>query len=209
VSNSHNFDNPFASGEPGQPVEPKPDPAPFSARVPERFARGAYSPAQVVVEGPREFVIDFLQGLTRPYQVTARVVLTPQTFNDLIDTLQRNLEMYTQTFGPPPTMPANPPSKLSMQEIYDHFKLPDELLSGAYANQVMIGHSVTDFAFDFITTFYPTTAVSTRVYVPAAIVPRFLTTLRTSAEQFRKRVEAMQQQQKQIDQQPGTEPGRT
>src|SRR4051794_15065967 len=35
----------------------------ISARVPERVARGVYTTAQIVHDGPKEFVIDFMQGL--------------------------------------------------------------------------------------------------------------------------------------------------
>ncbi|MEZ6074926.1 MAG: hypothetical protein R3C56_04380 [Pirellulaceae bacterium] len=47
-----------------------------------------------------------------------------------------------------------------MQDIYDDLKIRDEFLSGAYANAVMIGHGPHEFSFDFITNFYPHSAVS-------------------------------------------------
>src|SRR5206468_2803295 len=34
---------------------------PVSARVPERVARGVYSAGQIILDSPKEFVIDFLQ----------------------------------------------------------------------------------------------------------------------------------------------------
>ena len=39
-------------------------------------------------------VFDFLQGLNRPFQVVARVVMTPQTMNEFIGTFQQNLDNY-------------------------------------------------------------------------------------------------------------------
>ena len=74
VSESSNI--PFNQGS------DKPDVTPFShqpvaARVPEKVARGVLSTGQLVLDGPKEFVIDFLNGLTRPHQVSARVVLAP------------------------------------------------------------------------------------------------------------------------------------
>lgn len=51
----------------------------------------------------------------------------------------------------------------SVQEIYDDLKVRDEILSGAYANAVMIGHGPHEFGSDFITNFYPHSAVSARV----------------------------------------------
>ena len=41
-----------------------------------------------------------------------------------------------------------------------------------YANAVMIGHGPHEFSFDFITNFYPHSAVSARVFLSAGQVPR-------------------------------------
>jgi len=192
--------NPFSEGPSGgssgnhdddKPVSQQFQHSPVSARVPERVARGVYSTGQLVVDSPKEFVIDFFQGLTRPFQVNARVVLTPATMTEFVGALTQNLENYTRAFGPPPPMPTPPPqNRPTIQEIYDNYKVSDEMMSGSYANQVLIGHSPTEFFFDFITGFYPNPAVSARVYVPASHVPRFLNTLRTCVDQYRQRYQA-------------------
>ena len=74
-------------------------------------------------------------------------------------------------------------------EVYDELKLRDELLSGAYANAVMIGHGQHEFSFDFITNFYPQSAVSVRVYVASGHVMRMLESMRTAWAQLRDRFE--------------------
>ena len=74
-------------------------------------------------------------------------------------------------------------------EVYDELKLRDELLSGAYANAVMIGHGQHEFSFDFITNFYPQSAVSVRVYVASGHVLRMLESMRTAWAQLRDRFE--------------------
>ncbi|MFN9911949.1 MAG: DUF3467 domain-containing protein, partial [Pirellulaceae bacterium] len=74
------------------------------------------------------------------------------------------------------------------QEVYDDFKLKDDLLSGAYANAVMIGHGPHEFCFDFITNFYPQSAVSARVFMAAGHIGRVLESLRTSWEQLKPRL---------------------
>ncbi len=159
-----------------------------AARVPEKVGKGIFCTGQVILDSPKEFVIDFLQGITRPYQVVSRVVLTPQTVNELADALQKNLEMYTKAFGPPPPVPGPVPDRRpTIQEIYENFRLPDELLSGTYANSVLIGHSPTEFFMDFITGFYPTSAVSARIYLPCQQVPRFLNALTASLKQHQVR----------------------
>ncbi len=76
----------------------------------------------------------------------------------------------------------------SPQEVYDELKLRDELLSGTYANAVMIGHGPHEFCFDFITNFYPQSAVSCRVFMAAGHVGRLLESLRASWEQLRPRL---------------------
>ena len=84
--------------------------------------------------------------------------------------------------------PQPPLRKPTAQEVYDDLKLRDELLSGSYANAVMIGHGPHEFSFDFITNFYPQSAVSARVFVAAGQVERLLESLRTSWEQLKPRL---------------------
>lgn len=159
-----------------------------SARVPERVGRGTYCTGQVILDSPKEFIIDFLQGATRPYQVVSRVVLAPSTMEEFGKALKENLDRYSANFGPPRPAPVPPnPHRPTIQEIYEHFKLPDDLLSGAYANSVLIGHSYNEFFFDFITGFYPTSAVSARVFMPAPQVPRFAAAVTSAIQQFQKR----------------------
>ncbi len=74
------------------------------------------------------------------------------------------------------------------QDVYDDLKLRDEILSGAYANAVMIGHGPFEFSFDFITNFYPQSAVSCRVYLASGHIYRLLESLRASWEQLRPRL---------------------
>jgi hypothetical protein len=162
--------------------------APVAARVPERVGKGTFCTGQVILDGPKEFVIDFLQGLTRPFQVVSRVVVTPQTATELADALSKNVEMYTKHFGPPPSVPGPPQkNRPTLAEVYENFRIADDMLSGSYANSVMIGHSPTEFFMDFISGFYPTSAVAARVFMPVQQMPRFLTALQSSIDQHKKR----------------------
>jgi len=162
---------------------------PVAARVPERLARGAHATGCLVLDGPTEFVIDFMQGLTRPFQVVSRVVVHPQVMKQITAALQDNLGKYASTFGMPPAPPPAPPNQKrpTIQEIYENFKVPEESLSGSYANSVMIGHTQSEFYLDFITGFYPTAAVSTRVFLSASQVPRVVDTLNAAITQHNKR----------------------
>ena len=80
------------------------------------------------------------------------------------------------------------PKRQNPQDIYDELKIRDEILCGAYANAVMIGHGPYEFSFDFITNFYPQSAVSCRVFLAAGHVWRLLDSLKQSWEQLRPRL---------------------
>lgn len=70
--------------------------------------------------------------------------------------------------------PDRPPH---IEDIYDELRLPDRMLSGSYANAVMVRHTATEFCFDFMTNIFPRSAVSSRVYLAAPHVPLFLQSL--------------------------------
>jgi hypothetical protein len=162
-----------------------------SARVPERIAKGVMSTGIIVLDSPSEFIVDFLQALTRPPQVAARVILVPGVMEQFILALRDNIAKYEQVFGPIPPRPrpmVDPQQhRPTIQEIYDELKIPDEQLSGVYANAMMIGHSPSEFFIDFITRFYPTSSVSCRIYLSALQVPSVLDTLSKSLIQYRQR----------------------
>lgn len=289
------------------PMFPDPDmphePAAIRARVPDHVAGGAFSTGVIVMTAPTEFVLDFVQNLGRPHQIVARIVMPHNVLPQLIDALQRNIDLYRGRWGELPSVdlgegssrastsaasptaplmdsnlaglgiseptsvegtqpsnsqPANPqpqpapgsahsagpthhspggqaaggtlpapgeaaatnqsaghsnpsggeappqnpqeqagsPSggqrrsgarRAVAQDIYDDLKIRDELLSGVYANAVMIGHGPYEFNFDFITNFYPHSAVSSRVFLAAGQVPRLFDSLQGTWEQMRQR----------------------
>ncbi len=72
-----------------------------------------------------------------------------------------------------PFQPAAP----QIEDIYDELRLPDSMLSGSYANAVLVRHTGTEFCFDFITNIFPRSAVSSRVYIAAPHVPLVLQSL--------------------------------
>ena len=173
--------------------------SPVSARVPEKVARGVLSTGVLVLDGPNEFVLDFMQGLARPFQVGARVVVSPAVMEQLVAAVRDNLNKYEQRFGPPPQLPKPPTDRRpTLQEIYDEFKLPEDMLSGVYSNAVMVGHSPSEFFFDFITNFFPTSAVACRVYMSAAQLPRMLDAVTMAFGRYQQRLNAMRGQQGQM-----------
>ena len=163
------------------------EPAPqIRARVPDHVSDGVFSNAVIVMTGPSEFVIDFLQTISRPQRVAARVVLPHPVMPQFIEALKKNIDIYSNRFGPPsaPQMPkpaeGSESRRPTPQDIYDDLKMPDSLLSGSYANAVMIGHASTEFSLDLMTSFFPQSAVSSRVYVSAGQIPRLLESLQTA-----------------------------
>jgi hypothetical protein len=161
---------------------------PTSARVPEKIARGVTATDFMAFFGPNEFVIDFLQLLSRPPTLVARVALSPNVAEQFVGVLRENLMRYQQQFGAPPAMPrGKPPEKpRPPQEIYDDVKIPEDVVSGVYANSVMVGHSPAEFGIDFITAFIPHAAVSARIYVAAPRVPQLIETLSGLVTQYKK-----------------------
>ena len=175
-----------------------------SARVPDGIGRGVFSNGVIVMSGGSEFVLDFIQNLGHPPQVAARVVMPHNTLPQFIQALQKNIEMFNQRFGDIPELPkANQPQRQqTAQEIYDELKLSDELLSGSYANGVMIGHSASEFKLDFLTNLFPHPAVSSRIYLSSPQVPRMLESLQRNYQQF---VDRVKQQQQRPDQGPSSD----
>jgi hypothetical protein len=203
--------------------------SPATARIPEKVSPGVFSTGTIVMHGPHEFVIDFLQSLAHPRRVAARVVLPPTVIPPFLGAMQDNFAKYTQMFGPLPRMPqprpATPPREggegepggkagsgagqeatpfplnqpdptppkpatpapMPISEVYEHLKLPDEMLSGVYANTVVISHTGAEFCFDFITSFFPRSAVAARIYMACPHVVEFSESLTRSWEQFRSR----------------------
>jgi hypothetical protein len=182
-----------SESEPSPEKRPNPDndnPA-LRARVPDHVGDGCFSTGAIVMTGPSEFIVDFLQTIGRPHRVAKRVVIPHPVMPQFIEALNTNLELYKSRFGEPPAPPQqqnpNQVRRPSPQEIYDDLKLPDEVLSGVYANGVMIGHGASEFGLDFLTSFFPQSAVSARVFLAAGQVPRLLESLRGVQKQLEQR----------------------
>jgi len=168
-----------------------------SARVPESVGGGVFATGVLVQQGPNEFILDFVVTLARPHRVTARIIIPPAVLAATLNALRANLDNSRQRFGEIPTVPTppKPPKPPSIEEIYSQLKLPDDMLRGVYANAVMISHSPSEFVIDFITNFYPRSAVASRVYITAPQAPRLLDSMDRSFKQWQKRIAEQQQRQ--------------
>jgi hypothetical protein len=181
-------DNPAGEENAPPPQEPKAEALqfdPVGARLTDRVAEGTLSTGVIILDGPDEFILDFIQGVAQPSRVAARVVMSPRVVGQFLSALKANLQMYEQAFGKPAGLPRPEPERRpNIKDVYDGLKLSDDKLSGAYANAVRIGHSPSEFCFDFITRFFPTAAVSARIYMTAPQVPRLLESLTASYNHY-------------------------
>lgn len=203
MSSDDQTPGPPESGQSGAQPEQTP---PLRARVPDHVAGGTFSTGAIVMTGPSEYIVDFLQTIGRPHKVAARVVIPHPVMPQFIDALNTNLDLYRKRFGDPVTPQPQPPNpdarRPSPQEIYDDLKMPDEVLSGTYANGVMIGHGATEFGLDFLTSFFPQSAVSARVFVAAGQVPRLLESLKGAVQQLEQRRQGISPAPQQAPPQP-------
>lgn len=170
---------------------------PVTARVPEKVARGVFATGVIIIDGPYEFVIDYVMALASPKAVVARVVMSPVVLDQFIIAMKDNIQKFEQRFGPIPSAPKPPPPQRqpTVQEIYDELKLNDEMHAGVYANAVLINHGPTEFSFDFITRFFPNAAVSARVFMAAGQAPRMLESMQISLNRYKQRVEQQRRDQ--------------
>ena len=179
-------DNPF-----DQPQSQEVRHSHVGAIVPAHVAAGIFSTGAVVLQGQHEFIVDFLLRMQQPQQVAARIVMPPQVVAQFIQALQENIRKHEDRFGEillaSPPVPAPDAPKQSAQDLYDQLKLSDEKMSGEYANAVMIGHTASEFSLDFITTFFPRSAVSARVFVAAPNAKRLLDSLKHAFQQYKQR----------------------
>ena len=178
------------SGAPKGPINEQIQHSPVSARIPPAVGRGCFSTGAIVFEGPNEFVIDFVIRLGAPHTIASRIVLSHQVFAQFLQALRENLKMYEERFGKPPGLPqpkATEVQNTTIADLYEQLKLPDELMSGVYANAVMIGHTPSEFWFDFITNFFPKSAVSSRVFLTAQQIPGLVDTLNTSFQSHQRK----------------------
>jgi hypothetical protein len=77
-----------------------------TARVLDAIGRGVFATGAVVLHGPNEFMVDFIQSMVRPSRVAARVILPPKVAEQFTAALGEALGKYAQSFGGPPADPA-------------------------------------------------------------------------------------------------------
>ena len=90
-----------ASGQPKDPKVPETITqdlqfSQVSARVPDKVSPGVHASGVLLLNGPNEFILDFLQQLVQPPKVATRVVMNPPTLASFIRALDENMGMFEQ-----------------------------------------------------------------------------------------------------------------
>ncbi len=93
---------------------------------------------------------------------------------------------------PPPAapreeQPQSRPAPPGIDELYQQWKLPDDMLGGVFANVAMIRHTPDEFCIDFIASFYPRPVVVSRVYFSATRVPSLIDAMSASLQKYQQR----------------------
>jgi hypothetical protein len=178
--------------EPPKPADPVTQQVQYShiaARVPERGNRGVFATHALVLTGNQELVCDFLLRMVPPYMLAARVVLPYTALVPVVKAVSENLDNYRSRFGAPMTPPPPPPNapQPNIVEVYEQLKISDEVAVGAYANTLMISHTIGEFCLDFILDLFPKPVVTQRIYMSAVHIPGFLNTLKRTLDQLQQR----------------------
>jgi len=66
-------------------------------------------------------------------------------------------------------------------------KMPDEILGGVYANQMMVSHTREEFVLDYINLFPPTGVVNARVIVSPGHLKRMIRALADNLARYESR----------------------
>jgi len=178
----------------------------LSVKVPDRLLPGVYANQMIIRHTREEFLIDFLNRFPPEGVVTARVIVSPGHLKRMIGALGDNLRRYETTHGPVlragapsgssdddrgrspdggqgtpasgPTASAQPPLKQIKA------KVPERVLAGVYANQMVVSHSPEEFLIDFVNIFPPEGVVTARVFVSPDQIKRMIGALRENLNRY-------------------------
>jgi hypothetical protein len=179
----------------------------LSVKVPDALLPGVYANQMIIRHTREEFLIDFVNRFPPESVVSARVIVSPGHLKRMIGALKDNLRRYEASHGPvlragkpsgstdddggqalnvgevggvgevaPTPGPTTAPAQQARKQIKT--KVPERVLAGVYANQMVVSHSPEEFLIDFINIFPPEGVVTARVFVSPDQVKRMIGTLR-------------------------------
>lgn len=175
----------------------------LSVKVPDRLLPGVYANQMLIRHTREEFLIDFLNRFPPEGVVTARVIVSPGHLKRMIGALRDNLRRYEARHGPvlragSPTgstddrgnspeaggvAPASVPTDSAAPRKLKA-KVPEKILAGVYANQMVVSHSPEEFLIDFVNIFPPQGVVTARVFVSPDQLKRMIRALRENFDRY-------------------------
>jgi hypothetical protein len=200
---THHPDDPENPEDRDEPYHQQVQHQSISARLPDSLAGGVFCTSSLIVESGDMFLIDFVNGSAPPPRLVARVVVTPVTMQQFLAALNQSCEkarsarrqdrpadaplgVGTETVSAGMAAGGKAgggPQQRSVEDIYGELKFTDDMLCGAFANTVIIRHSVDEVVFDFISNYFPRAVVTCRVAMSTSRVERFR---RSLEDAFRK-----------------------
>jgi hypothetical protein len=89
--------------------------------------------------------------------------------------------------GPKAASGGSTSSPRSVEDIYAELKFTDDRLCGAFANTVIIRHSVDEVVFDFIANYFPRAVVTCRVGMATSRIERFRRSLEDAFRKYQEK----------------------
>jgi hypothetical protein len=165
----------------GRPEQPEP-------RIDSLIKPGAYSTGLAVIHSQEEFMLDFINGISAPPLVAARIIVTSQQLKRILGVLRENIRLYEEAFGVIPAMAANASSKnTNAGDLYAQLYVPDELLGGSYSNAMTSRYTRDIFILDFMTKFPPHVKVVSRLLISTQQIRSISGAIEDNIAQYEKR----------------------
>jgi len=186
----------------------------LSVKVPDPLLAGVHANHTIVRHTREEFLIDFVNRFPPGAVVTARLIVSPGHLKRMIGALAENLSRYERAHPAPASARrvtgetgTVPPSggegsaevsagsgaagegpsggeAAPAQAARLPTKVPDIVLAGAYANQMVVSHSPDEFLLDFMNIFPPEGVVTARVFLSPGQLRRTLSALRRNLARY-------------------------
>ncbi len=165
-------------------------------RIDPLIMPGAYATGLAVIHSQEEFMLDFINGITAPPFVAARIIVTSQQLKRILGVLRENIRLYEKAFGVIPPIAANASSKnTNAGDLYAQLHLSDELLGGSYSNAMTSRYTRDIFILDFMTKFPPNTKIVARLLISTQQIRSISGAIEDNIAQYEKRYRKIEEAQ--------------
>lgn len=150
-----------------------------TARIPDAVGAGVFANEMVILKGSGEIAIDFIQGMASPRRLATRAIMNLETAAQMVKSLESAMDGCVLTMNGctfvlsggsgirwmGPEDQEKKQDEVSVSQIYETTKITDDVLVGRYANMVHVSQSNGTFCLDFVTTLFPRSVVTARVFL--------------------------------------------